>query len=824
MILWGLVSLVALIFGALWALDLERKPNTLNVVFNRGIQSSLSCDVQMGGTCIGRSVYYNGNGTFYVYSADGAFGSVSRLVENVSEPQSGSRFARSILTGHGSKGPKVAVYYEPNATACASSHNEKKDSLRIVVCAGSLHGFSAPVETRPLLVFSVVWNNLFRTLYAGLSAWFTMHRYSLFLPGSFVYCLADSGEAYSTFNFLDWLSLAAGHSAQGSVIHWSSLKPAVYRTVIFGVSKHSAIYERTLNDRKTDPFFEDKKWVFQQFRERLIQNAHRPAAESSGRASIPRTLLISRREPSRFRLLVNEEALCNRLERCQAISFDDWRSWSAKRQVGLVSDPQVQFLIAVHGAGLSHLLFLRNSQAVAIEIFPRSFRKTVYQNLARLVGVSYVSYEARQSFHPLGYTGDRPAILHDSLLRDVNWSDQLSKDYYRSQNIFASLYQVRALIDHVSDCARTRYLLYAPFERLGNQVVEFKTACALASILNRTLVIPRFGVLEKNGGYSWIDFDRIFDLDYLLEMEGKGALGCSAVTLSNFMGLFGPSAAIDKLYYSRTGPKTIELEQVTNYYVRDSSLPVKAVQVHAGVTAFQLSGDELSKLLKRETARVLALGNVFWLYNFGVQVEYPLERYYYEHWKQSAVYRSVSRSLTFSAYHKLVYSRLLGNFVDHLNSNSMLAVHVRVGDYPQKCAALNSVHLTTKCYPSLPSIVKQISAVLDLKLGNLTAIYILGNTDFNSNLRILELKRLLKAARPSCQVVVLGDLLDHYNLRNPLFDAVTHILTETDLAVVDQLVAVQSDVFIGNIYSSFTRSIIDQRMALGFVEETNHFF
>jgi hypothetical protein len=165
-------------------------------------------------------------------------------------------------------------------------------------------------------------------------------------------------------------------------------------------------------------------------------------------------------------------------------------------------------LIGVHGAGISHVAFMK-PDSILIEIFPFGFQKRIYENLAHVLGVRYLSFLQSNRdlsvFHP-EYLLDEGSLedVEDIIRKPLNWSNSISKSYWRNQDISIDIKDfVQAFeITRKETLENTRYFSYMPWEGFGKQILAFKNACGVANLLGRTLILPKGTFLINSNYYS----------------------------------------------------------------------------------------------------------------------------------------------------------------------------------------------------------------------------------------------------------------------------------------------------------------------------------
>lgn len=106
--------------------------------------------------------------------------------------------------------------------------------------------------------------------------------------------------------------------------------------------------------------------------------------------------------------MLNEDELIERLKNnsdydVRAVTFD--RKLSFRKQLSITRNTDI--LIGMHGAGLTHLLFLPE-WATLFELY-HCEDPNCYKDLARLRGVNYITWEDRSKLESIsaGYSDDR---------------------------------------------------------------------------------------------------------------------------------------------------------------------------------------------------------------------------------------------------------------------------------------------------------------------------------------------------------------------------------------------------------------------------------
>ena len=425
-----------------------------------------------------------------------------------------------------------------------------------------------------------------------------------------------------------------------------------------------------------------------------------------------------------------------------------------KEQINLLNTFRV--VIAAHGASLTHLFFLKkSSNTLIIELFPCGFRKTIYQNLSLLLGIKYVYWQQ---------TDGCPNNLCGG---EIDWNNQLSKDCWRNQDIIVSKGEIERILREVEEMKGGKYLMYMPWERLNNQLIAFKCSCGVARLLNRTLVVPPIGyridqsintrVVFDPLVYKWEPFSKYYRLNYTL-------LPCKVVDFRSFHSL---TRKIDRIYFRRQGAKYTTRIQVEQYYYFIAGITYDQHRSLLYEMPVYMNSNKVKKYLARyEHLKVLALGNTFWMYNFDQPLQYPVSQYV--DMMESEIYSDVIKSLGFSP--KL--ERLKKGIVSRLGTRYG-CVHWRQGDYESKCQEELYPH---RCFIGNYHLIHRT-----IKVNNITWF-------LSTNGPVLE------------PFISIDNLIDNENL-DPI-----------ESVMLDQMICIEAEYFLGNMYSSLTRTIIDYRL------------
>lgn len=254
--------------------------------------------------------------------------------------------------------------------------------------------------------------------------------------------------------------------------------------------------------------------------------------ETDATAHRPLLCFITRRGSTRR--VINEQDLLNifTLEKVNVATID-FQYLGINDQIKSVY--QCDILVGVHHTLLAHM-FAMKPGATVIELFPYGYHKNTFENLAQLLGLSYMKWQNTKKSSAVfdweyikNYGGvegsaddiaDRPIDWYKNKLISRRTSAQ-SRMYWRNQNTIVDIPSILQLVRIAID-RHEKYMIYMPWEQINNQLVEFKSACATASILDRILVLPLIGhravVDDADWDFSfripdfhWLPFEKYFD-------------------------------------------------------------------------------------------------------------------------------------------------------------------------------------------------------------------------------------------------------------------------------------------------------------------------
>lgn len=496
--------------------------------------------------------------------------------------------------------------------------------------------------------FSVMWDNMFRTMYAGVSSWYTVASFGLAIGEDSVrMVLLDPQKPTSFTPLIEKLSQTP--------LEWlENHGDALFKNAVFGITRRVLLPEIEVEATTLDhhPL---RNTVFRKFCQLLKSKVLNPPplpATSEVRVDVPNlranvTLIL---REGQTRRITNEGALIQALSKLEHVNLRVHRfaNLSIAEQLAIVDSTDV--LVAMHGAALTHTLFMRPGTSV-LELFPWVFRKTIYQNLANAMGVYYQMWqndrEDKTVFHwDLVERTRFSNRTKDSIVsRPIDWRNMDSKNYWRNQDteldIEAIVKQVRILASRVEgrqivnsgaiarrapQHLQQRSLLFQPWgTSLGEQLDGLKSACIMASVLNRTLVLPHLatyggsklmsnnddepGNLFKGYKMHWKPMERYFNIRSLERL-----LPCTISQHDNFLGMLLPSKDFGEVFYFGHGaiPWTSIEANLQHYYEQVLKSKVEVAErdpfLHLQSLHPQLI---LQRYASLQSARIIALGPLF---------------------------------------------------------------------------------------------------------------------------------------------------------------------------------------------------------------------
>ncbi|KAJ3267330.1 hypothetical protein HDU77_000043 [Chytriomyces hyalinus] len=680
--------------------------------------------------------------------------------------------------------------------------------------------------SEPTIFYSVLWPNLFRTIYAAYASWYTLMDYKIFFPDHHRVVLVDRSPEPAKF-----LSIVQSVTPS-PVASSSSLLKGVYifKAAAVGLSRDALIAEIVLERGKEWRFALRQKALTLfcatlktgllnggKFVQVPAGKLRHDVADVESRRSLnllnlprewskrPRVTLVLR-ESNTPRQILNEGEVISALRKLPIhLSVHKFGGLSLLDQVRVMDGTDI--FITMHGAAVTHLLFL-NSRTVVIELFPFEFKKVIYQNLAAVVGVKYMYWQNQKESQTRfdWNTASKSRVTNmteDRITRlPIDWYNMDSKNYWRNQDTVVSAAElghvVKRAISEWSSVDATKYLMFMPWEQMNNQLIGFKSACAVAKMLDRTLVLPHLGYKApknatqessefKVSEYVWHNFEHYFDLETLVKH-----LPCDFITFDNFYSL-NQNRALPVIRYHHLGDNKTSESQFREYYKSVAKLTFEKVEWDVNAY-FQLSKAQILSLHASDEKQVLALGSLYWYYDFGHPVQYPLT--HVQDYMKNPEYERISRSL--SIHERIQRAVKMDMKQAGLLDEKYVAVHVRRGDYSEKCRELeNNGDAKERCMTSLEFMRSRLTGILSAKAPG-RVLFISTNADE------AERRRLRQGFSSDWYTVLFQEDIRRQG-------GVEHTFDGGDSCFYDQVIASKAQYFVGNMFSSFTRHVLEMR-------------
>lgn len=374
-------------------------------------------------------------------------------------------------------------------------------------------------------------------------------------------------------------------------------------------------------------------------------------------------------------------------------------------------------------------------------------------------------------------------------LLDININDKKSLE---------SLFN---FISIITTADQNQYFMFMPWEQLNNQLIGFKAACAMAKKLQRILVLPYLGYRIRNEwdfsfsfkDYSWFPMEKYFKFENL---------PCRTISFYNFKALYGNQ--IGSIHFNPVAKATSH-QQLIEYYRNILGLGFTGIKDNKRMS--QLSDQTILSLFENDQSNVLSFGSLFWAYGFNKTQEYPLKNYI--SYMDNELYKQITKGIIIKENLEIFSKESIRKSI---GSKSLISVHIRRGDYWDKCKSISDPVLQSHCYPSMEIIKQRIQAAIKSENiihqngmyksewdSNEYYVYISTNLDGNRS----ELKKLSK----DFNILFFEDVHDLKEIGRLNFDPI-------HTALLDKEIGIHSNLFIGNFYSSFSRTIFEGRELL----------
>jgi hypothetical protein len=311
-----------------------------------------------------------------------------------------------------------------------------------------------------------------RTLYASVGAVYTLMRFRLYFPNHLEMILMDKKPFPSLFKHL--IDLQASN-----VQWWDTMKPGIYKAAVLGISRDVMVEEISL-EKHVEFRHGLRNLAFQTvastIKSKMISkhSSQKFTTKAIYRTFFkrPRVLLLIR--DGATRQILNQDLVIQKLKlfKIQLIVLK-FASLSMKEQIQWIDSMDI--VISMHGAALSHILFMRPKTCV-IELFPYVFKKYIFQNLAEIMGVLYLSWQNNRVSQTRTRFDLIQAKKFTNMTRQriqrlpIDWYNLDSKNYWRNQDTIldSSFYSVVDVAVERFYKREKKYLIYTPWEQLVN--------------------------------------------------------------------------------------------------------------------------------------------------------------------------------------------------------------------------------------------------------------------------------------------------------------------------------------------------------------------
>ncbi|KAJ3227530.1 hypothetical protein HK099_001681 [Clydaea vesicula] len=301
---------------------------------------------------------------------------------------------------------------------------------------------------------------------------------------------------------------------------------------------------------------------------------------------------------------------------------------------------QTNILMTMHGAALTHLLFLRKNSFV-IEMFPYGFRKTVFNNMARIMGHKYLFW---QNTHLNNTVFDYKYVeehkfsnlsKEEIVSKPINWRNMDSKNYWRNQDTkiefgeFLNIWE-NSIVKNSVDFSLHDTIMFQPSGFFTEQLASFRVACALGKYLNRRVVLPLLGFqiaaptnddshrLFHVAKVNWRPMEHYFDQKELLGLK------CKWISHENFQNL-NQNRSIQKIRTLKDQVFFDTQEQIAKYYNEVLGLPFVSILKEHSIHP-QFNAQELKRKYGHRKSSTLAFGELpISLFDFNAKDPEELE-------------------------------------------------------------------------------------------------------------------------------------------------------------------------------------------------------
>ena len=259
-----------------------------------------------------------------------------------------------------------------------------------------------------------------------------MARFRFYFPDHVQFVLVDNSPTPKGFVSL----LQAAVDPGPKIIWWDGLENGIYKGAILGISR-DVLVEEIILEKHFDWRFSLRNYAFQSFTGRIKKSMMKNCPILTTRKdNMPNVLFILRTGSTRN--ILNHKELIKSLSNLPIkLQTSVFSQMSLPDQLCLVNSSDI--IISMHGAGLSHVLFM-NPRSTLIELFPFSFRKTIFNNLAYIMGINYLYWQNNRFSNTVTNYNLIEANKMTNMTKEriqrlpIDWYNMDSKNYWRNQD------------------------------------------------------------------------------------------------------------------------------------------------------------------------------------------------------------------------------------------------------------------------------------------------------------------------------------------------------------------------------------------------------
>lgn len=285
------------------------------------------------------------------------------------------------------------------------------------------------------MLCSVMWSNIFRTLYPGISGVYAAQAYEID-PASLGVIFFESNASIPRFGELLSWPFRECNRLPSSASCWER--------ILIGLPKRALVEElrRETLEMLAEP---TRKRAYLHFTHLLRLKFHND----------PRVVTIVVRHNATRKFLNEDDVIAIVREFAEARQYQlavvDLAKLSLHEQATLLSRTSV--LIAMHGAALGWIPFM-SPHTTVVELFPYLFRKEIYFNIASLLDLRYLDWQCQDKSHAkfdwngLVKRGRRSQLSQSEIVNAsaVLWKDPDARNYWRNQDIYVDQPSFKAVM------------------------------------------------------------------------------------------------------------------------------------------------------------------------------------------------------------------------------------------------------------------------------------------------------------------------------------------------------------------------------------------